>query len=184
MRRSTARVLMVAAIVTLLAGSGCARQTQDSSTVTGGEYVVGLQDVSSGTAVSGTVAPAPLGDADGTGPGQGHGRWPSTRATASRKGRCCCVLIPACRITSVRRQSRATVLLLRAGRWLRCPALHRPASSSRRRLRRRWRSRWPHRSTFATSTTRTRVRSSCPTSRHRWPRRRRRCGVPRTASRV
>ena len=57
MRRSTARVLMVAAIVTLLAGSGCARQTQDSSTVTGGEYVVGLQDVSSGTAVSGTVRP-------------------------------------------------------------------------------------------------------------------------------
>ena len=57
MRRNTARVLMVAIVVPMLAVSGCARRTQDSSTVTGGEYIVGLQDVSSGTAVSGMVHP-------------------------------------------------------------------------------------------------------------------------------
>ena len=57
MRRSTARVLMVAGTVALLVLSGCARQTGDSGSVTGGEYVVGLQDVSSGTSVSGTVHP-------------------------------------------------------------------------------------------------------------------------------
>lgn len=57
MRRSAARVLMVAGTVALLVLSGCARQTGDSGSVTGGEYVVGLQDVSSGTSVSGTVHP-------------------------------------------------------------------------------------------------------------------------------